>query len=207
VPQFLRYLAAAFVATVFVAWVLMLTTLSPLIILGVLLAHLVREGFWLFVAWIASRPAIAAWIIARATRRDVCLHIPPDGANAASYMERRWLINRPITQQTSWFRLPFEVRVHWIKRPDADRDMHDHPWNWRTIVLAGWYVEKTAQGTALRDAGSTAGRKFTDAHMITEVSPGGVWTLFIVGPYRQKWGFHTPAGKVPYDKYDRLNGF
>lgn len=186
----------------------------PLLVLGAVGASLfvwslawLLANRWEMVAWAVSRPAVARWIVTRAVCRNVCLHIPDKGDNVASYMERRWLLNVPVTQQKRRWRLPFEIRVHWIKRADADRDRHDHPWNWRTIILFGWYEEDAGLGIVRRSAGDTAGKLCSDSHMITAVSPGGVWTLFIVGPYRQKWGFHTPTGKVPYDKYDRLNGF
>lgn len=153
---------------------------------------------WEVLASFVSRPDVADWIIRYAINRNVYLHIGVDGA----YMHRYWLINRPITQQKSWFRLPFEVRVHCIRRPDRGRDPHDHPWNWRTIILAGWYDELVEDDTNHRGVGATVGKRANDSHHIAAVSPGGVWTLFIVGPYRQKWGFHTPTGRIPYDQYD-----
>jgi hypothetical protein len=154
---------------------------------------------WELVAWLVSRPPLRDLIIHHAYERNVYLHIPAD---TGAYMERRWLVNVPVTQQKRRWRLPFEVRVHHIKRPDRGRDPHDHPWNWRTIVMRGWYDEVVDGQVIHRAAGTTAGKRSNDAHHISAVAPGGVWTLFIVGPYRQKWGFHTPTGKVPYDQYD-----
>jgi len=205
------------------AWLMCLPTIIslsansrglPLMMLGAISMALVvwslawlLSNRWRLVAWIVSRPRIADAIIQYAVRRNVCLHIPDKGPRHAAYMERRWVFNVPITQdkRPKWLRPPFEIRVHHIKRADADRDMHDHPWNWRTIILRGWYDEETDKGEfERRYPGDTSGRRVADAHWIRGVSVGGVWTLFIVGPYRQKWGFKTTNGKVPYDQYDRL---
>lgn len=154
---------------------------------------------WELVAWVVSRRPIALWIVKRAIERNVYLHIPTD---TGAYMERRWLVNVPVTQQKRRWRLPFEIRVHHIKRADKGRDPHNHPWRWRSIILFGWYDEQVGWETNHRVVGDTVSKTENDAHHISAVSPGGVWTLFIVGPYRHKWGFNTPTGFVPYDQYD-----
>jgi hypothetical protein len=46
---------------------------------------------------------------------------------------RRWYIT-----PRSW---PKRVFLHCILRPDEERDLHDHPWNFRTIVLKNGYDE------------------------------------------------------------------
>lgn len=33
-------------------------------------------------------------------------------------------------------------RIHWIGKPDGDREKHDHPFNYRTFVMDGWYNEE-----------------------------------------------------------------
>lgn len=43
-------------------------------------------------------------------------------------------------------------------------------------------------------------------HRISEVSEGGVYTLFISGKWRGVWGFLVDGVKVPWKKYLGLEG-
>lgn len=130
------------------------------------------------------------------------------GADGSIYMER-WALF-----ETRWLR----ARIHRILREDRDPHMHDHPWNFLSVVLSGWYWEarpatinpcfgsfgdpdREEYTITTRRAGSFALRRATDRHQIVEVSPGGVVTLFITGPLRHWWGFFTPAGKVYWREY------
>lgn len=93
--------------------------------------------------------------------------------------------------------------------------MHDHPWNARTFILRGGYVEVrptehgeyyTMPGYQLhkkhyRWAGETCRLRFGEYHRIVEVSEGGVWTLFVTGKYRGTWGFLVDGSKVQWRKY------
>lgn len=103
--------------------------------------------------------------------------------------------------QTPWF----GVYVHHIHRADRDRDLHDHPWSFFTVVLRGGYAEcfKTVGRhprvrTWLR--GSWHAMKRHQAHRITAVLPG-TRTLVFVGRRRSSWGFWTEYGWVDYREY------
>jgi hypothetical protein len=148
-----------------------------------------REKFWQCLARFCARPAVTAFLIRVAMPRPY-LHI-------GDYMLRYWLV--PF----DW-NLPFSIRLHHIKRPDADPYLHDHPWNWRTIILAGWYWEEDVFGERnLRMAGDTNARMAETLHRIDAVSTDGVWTLFIMGRKRNRRGFMTgePARKTYYREY------
>lgn len=89
----------------------------------------------------------------------------------------------------------WSARLHHINRPDHDRDLHNHPFEYRTFVVRGWYTEVylNAQGvevTRTIRAGQTvhSGGTF---HRITAVSPGGVWTVFVMSKNTGKWGFRV----------------
>jgi hypothetical protein len=125
-------------------------------------------------------------------------------ADRTPYMERWWIL------ETRWLM----VKVHHICSPDYDRHMHDHPWWFASLILRGWYVEhrpkcepaqfvgdRELSVVSLRSAGSMAFRKLGARHRITQVSPGGVWTLFINGPRAKRWGFHTEEGWVYWKDY------
>lgn len=129
------------------------------------------------------------------------------GTDGSLYMGRWELF------ETRWI----EARVHHITRPDLDREMHDHPAGFLSLVLKGWYDEALPSTIdpcwdwrhgneffteTRRRTWSIAYRPATARHRITRVSEGGVWTLFIlVGGRKQWWGFYTPAGKVHWKDY------
>lgn len=172
---------------------------------------------WTLVARFLARPAVADYLIRRAQRTPYS----PIVKDGDLYMERFWLLNpypdsgKSGADRKPW-RFPLSVRIHHIMLPDQDRDLHDHPWNARTIILRGWYVEQRAMRFAAmfshvpgphffkwlpRQAGETTTLKFGEYHRITDVSHGGVWTLFITGKYRGAWGFNVDGVKVQWRKY------
>lgn len=176
--------------------------------------------FWNLIAKLLARPAVVDWLIRRAQRTPYT-HIVTDGV---LYMERYWLFNpypAESSGQKNWF--PISIRLHHIVQPDQDRHLHDHPWNARTFILRGWYEEMRPthnwDGRILdaiepaglklvsvneyfeRVAGETAALKFGEYHRITQISEGGVWTLFVTGKYRGTWGFLVDGVKVQWRKY------
>lgn len=165
-----------------------------------------RSALWGAIAFIASREPVANWIIARAQATPY-FHL--DG-----YMDRWWFFNgypadpgdkSDAERQAAkpFPRLP-SIRVHHILRDDLAQHLHDHPWNARTMILRGWYIERREQGPArVLRRGDTAAINFGEYHSIDAVSDGGVWTMFIVGRYGGKWGFNVDGTKVaPRDYVD-----
>lgn len=180
------------------------------------------------IARVLARPAVTDWLIRRAMRTPYTHITSADGSRV--YMRRYWLFN-PYPADSSgkrpWWQFPISIRLHQIMREDDDHDLHDHPWNARTFILRGGYVENRpsskevmatfraakphmsaewANVTQLlqvtkREAGDTAALRFGEYHRITEVSEGGVWTLFITGRYRGTWGFLVNGKKVPWREY------
>lgn len=165
------------------------------------------------LTWLLSRPRVVEWIVAR-SHRTPYTHI--DG-----YMNRYWLFNPYHLKKTagrySWRRwCPWSIRVHHILREDRDAHLHDHPWNARTVILRGWYLEAReanhpasmfASAEEWRRAnrqptwrymmpGDTSPVLFNTFHKIAQVSDGGVLTLFITGPYLGDWGFKVDGRKV-----------
>lgn len=174
------------------------------------------EVLWKIVAWVVARKPIANYLIRRAQRTPY-FHL--DG-----YMNRWWLFNAysndealPDGQRHNSVRFKWlpSIRIHHILREDAARDMHDHPWDARTIILKGSYVEERLAyyweemgalwGTINnRYPGDTATLKFGEYHNITSVSEGGVWTLFFTWKYMGTWGFFVNGRKIPHREY--VNG-
>lgn len=167
---------------------------------------------WKLVAWAVSRPRVADWLIRRAQRTPYTHIYHPRGL----YMGRWWLFNPyPGPEEKRKNRFPLSIRVHHICLPDDARDLHDHPWNARTIILKGGYTERRLKQTGItiggcivgkdirvdRKAGDTAKINFGEYHTIESLQPGGAWTLFITGKYRGTWGFLVRGIKVQWRQY------
>lgn len=116
--------------------------------------------------------------------------------------------------QTPWF----AIYLHWIYQPDEDRDPHDHPFNFWSLVVRGGYTERVwrvSPGRHMlhnRDHGYTEQwwRRFSwhkmdqeHAHMIRTLTPGTI-TLVFCGPKNENshWGFYTEDGFVGWRDYN-----
>lgn len=146
------------------------------------------------------RPRVVAWLLARAAANPYS-DIGQRGAGDELYMSRGWIFN-PYTKPQNWLmrRLP-SVRLHIIHRPDKDPHLHDHPWNARSIILRGWYVEQREHGWYMRAPGDTYTLRFGEYHRIRAVGTDPVVTLFITGKYRGTWGFLVNGTKIPHREY------
>jgi hypothetical protein len=152
------------------------------------------NALWFVIARVLAWPGVRRWLIKQAKKRPF-FHLH-------GYMNRWWLV------PPSWH-LPFTIRVHQILRADADPYLHDHPWNWRCVLLCGWYEEEDAFGQCwIHLQGETRPAYAETLHRINRISKGGVWTLFIMGRKRQRWGFMVgdPARKVYHRDYRSQNG-
>lgn len=166
---------------------------------------MIAQFGWKALAWLLSRQPVADWLLRRA-KRTPYRHIVKSGR---TYMERYWLFNPydNTSRKPRWSWCPISVRIHVIRKPDDDRHLHDHPWDARTIVLRGWYLEERL-GEYLerrRMAGDTATIGVRRYHRINAVSPGGVVTLFITGRERGTgWGYLVNGQHVPWGDYHEL---
>lgn len=183
---------------------------------------------WGFGAFILSRKPVRTWLLKRAMRTPYT-HIYKQADDKSTYddtaivyMERYWLFN-PYSRGASgqeeskypWF--PWNIRIHRILREDRDEHLHDHPWNARTFILDGGYVELREEYNGFlihsqlktyeisRYAGCTAQLKYGQYHKIKSIFPGGAMTLFITGRYQGTWGFMVNGFKVKWRDYLGLN--
>lgn len=164
---------------------------------------MIRRAFWRALAWVLARPPIANWLIRRSRRTPYSPIMSADLAD--TYMERHWLFNPywSVPGLRRWGEWLPSVRLHHIRREDQDRHLHDHPWNARSIVLRGYYLEQN-EGVwhyTNRRAGRSSLLRFGQFHKIAYVPPGGVFTLFITYRYRGTWGFQVDGQKVPHRTY------
>ena len=175
-----------------------------------------KNRLWQIVAYLVSHPKIADYLVNRAIKTPY-YHLE-------GYMDRYWLFNRyseigkPDVIKKRFPFLP-AIRVHHILRADLAKHPHDHPWNARTIILDGEYTEKRMTDYFVRNGveethyqyyyrrpGNTATLKFGEYHHITEVTDGGVWTIFITWKYMGGWGFWVNGRKIPHKEYIEAGG-
>ena len=111
----------------------------------------------------------------------------------AVYLRRYYILHTP------WFR----IRLHHIFLSDYDC-LHDHPWNFLSILLKGSYNEVRASPLGCLDykrykAGNILYRKAEDRHRLIINKP--VWSLVFMFKRRREWGFWTSKGWLPWFKY------
>jgi hypothetical protein len=148
---------------------------------------------WQLLAKLLARPKIRDWLIRRSFDTPYTVIQSADGQDI--YMERFWLFNaaeRPF--------LP-SIRIHFIHRTDADRHEHDHPWNARTFILAGTYVEQRDGVEYIRRTGTSARLNRGEFHKITYLSYAPVVTLFVTWGRRSDWYFNVDGEAVPHLEY------
>jgi hypothetical protein len=116
---------------------------------------------------------------------------------------RRWsLLN------TRWGSL----YIHQIARSDEDLHMHDHPWDFWSLILRGGYTEQAMpEGKdflILTNCvpGTLVMRKAKDFHRIKLLNPlDSTWSLVWTGSrIHEPWGYHTFDGWVSNQEYRRM---
>lgn len=159
-----------------------------------------KNTLWkLFANWLVNSPSALDGMIGFAFRHKYLDISKKDGI---PYMGRWWVMPEILLTKDengdphpyTW--IPFIARLHHIRSKDGDRDLHDHPADYRTIILRGWYVEEDIYGVRhKRIAGQTITARAQNFHTIVEISPGGVWTLFMLGKRINDWGFLVTNSK------------
>lgn len=115
-----------------------------------------------------------------------------DRVDNEPYLERYYLFLKDRT----WF--PFNIFLHKFLKSDPDV-IHDHPWNYITIIVKGGYWEYVltyderghinGETKVWRGAGHMR-RCHAESYHRIEVEPGvDCWTIFIPGKKRREWGF------------------
>ncbi len=107
------------------------------------------------------------------------------------------------------------VYLHQFKLPDADRDLHNHPWEGTSFILSGGYVEERwvgVLGTAGAYKRTKCINRFTlnkikanTYHRIDSLYNDSTWSLVVRGPKTQSWGFWDEARSrhVNHRRYKR----
>ena len=114
-------------------------------------------------------------------------------------------IGRLHVVKTPWF----AICLHWIKKPDPEPFLHDHPVSFLSVILRGGYTDevlKWVYGTVpLHYRSKNRWLHWIPGtedfcHTIREVRPNTL-TLCFMGPKTREWGFHTDTGWVMWKDY------
>lgn len=139
-----------------------------------------------FFLWLArSRPART--IMTRDGKgKYLTRHFLTEGAAATEGMDRH------DDNVPRW-----GLYLHHFHASDDGAELHNHPWKWAvSLVLKGGYSEERCYGCkayyVLRRAVKPWRLNFLrgDTFHRVDLRPGqDAWTLFLVGPITQSWGF------------------
>ncbi len=121
--------------------------------------------------------------------------------NGELYLERNYLFGNsrglksfPEKSKSILGWLPFTVYIHHFLKPDAEEELHNHPWTRAmSAVLNGGYKEEYMKDgkRVSRYCKSIFPRFFNHdhCHKIATIEDN-TWTLFVVGKNMNKsWGF------------------
>lgn len=112
---------------------------------------------------------------------------------------------------TPWFK----IYLHKIYASDREAHMHDHPYDFMSLVLKGSYKEYYAIGPKWGEVKEKIYRflqvnshNHEDIHKV-EIIDGPVWTLFFVGKKTYDWGYQTELGFMSHERYRswKRNGY
>lgn len=111
----------------------------------------------------------------------------PDYDGEGNYLTRWRVI------QTPWAAL----YLHRFDGPDPRPTLHDHPWNFVSVMLRGGYVERrldtvTMQVNEHRVVRLVNVMRTHDAHAITRLLRTPSWSLLFVGRRVRTWGYLEP---------------
>jgi hypothetical protein len=116
----------------------------------------------------------------------------------------RWILWPRRRSQGESYR--WAVYIHKFLRSDAERDLHDHPFNFWSFVMSGMYCEIHSHPRSLFDKRFGIRKRFTCAyrpavfsHRILISKP--CWTFVVRGPKIREWGFWTIDGWVHNEEY------
>lgn len=98
----------------------------------------------------------------------------------------------------------FGVYLHKWNQPDPRPTLHNHPWNFFSIIIKGEYVQKFKDRTELVRWFNLIYRK--DFHTVTTVKKGTL-SLMFVGKTHNNWGYQSKEGYVEFDKHPHSQEF
>lgn len=108
----------------------------------------------------------------------------PNYDDDGTYLTRWRIIQTPLCA----------LYLHRLSGPDPRTTLHDHPWNFLSVVLRGGYIERRLDPSTTEVDEQHRVRWFNrvranDAHAIVTLKRTPTWTLLLVGRRRRTWGY------------------
>lgn len=123
----------------------------------------------------------------------------PDPCGNGLYLTRYYILGGRRTT--------YALMLHRFHQSDMDRDLHDHPWPFWSLILTGGYWEVTPPFRPhFYGPGSFLRRPAAWVHRVAIREWDKPWTLVLRFKYERKWGFHTKDGWVAWNTYDYKKG-
>jgi hypothetical protein len=147
--------------------------------------------------------ALVEWVASKLPNPRVIY----DQSGRDAYLSRYYLVGAPthpdggspfdqfgdVRPGTKWGDKSWGLYLHRFHRGDADPELHNHPWSWAvSLVLAGGYLEERRVGLDVVQRVLEPGAlNFIrgDTYHRVDLLERDAWTLFLVGPKTQSWGF------------------
>lgn len=102
-----------------------------------------------------------------------------------------------------------KLLLHYFLPNSIERDFHDHPWPFTTLVLRGWYddIHMTPSGPERErlHAPTYASRPALHTHR-TMTGHRGCWTIVLTGGWERKWGFWRDGQWWQWRVYEQTFG-
>ena len=96
------------------------------------------------------------------------------------------------------------IWLHAIYKADQDKHLHNHPWDFKSIVLKGSYIEQTSLGNKRQYPGKINVRNGEGYHKILEMISPVVYTLFFVSKPKRQWGYRVAGEFVDHETYREI---
>jgi hypothetical protein len=116
-----------------------------------------------------------------------------------AYLKRWFIIHDNKGPKKTW-----HVYLHNMLRSDADKELHDHPWWFISIILWGGYWEETERGREFLRPGRIIFRPAAWRHRVHLPEGRQSWSLVLTGVKERSWGFWTETGFVGWREWGKL---
>lgn len=94
------------------------------------------------------------------------------------------------------------LMVNIFHQSDEDRFLHDHPWQFWSLILWNGYIEHTRNHFRVVRPLRLIHRPARWAHRVELVKKPAI-TLVFTGKKIRDWGFHTPSGWLHWKQYGK----
>jgi hypothetical protein len=113
----------------------------------------------------------------------------------------------PYMTRITFFEKPWgQLCLHIIHRSDWARDLHDHPWDFISLILWRGYREVTETSSKRTWPGMLLFRRAEHRHRVELPAGKTVISLVFMFKYKRMWGFWTEGKFMNWRNYEKAKG-